>query len=70
MKLSKLIPILAAFAITTSAFVTIPAQAQEENRLRPPRLVLGAITEVGDGGFTIEERDGSQLSFQVDERTR
>ena len=70
MKFRKFIPILAAFAIITSAFAAVPAHAQEQSRLRPPRLFLGKITEVGDGEFTVEKRDGSQLSFQVDERTR
>jgi hypothetical protein len=61
MKLKKFIPILAAIAITTGAFVAVPAHAQEESRLRPPRLVLGKITAVGDGEFTVEKRDCSQL---------
>ncbi len=69
------IPISVALlvAIVAGLWVSTEAFAQEGGflgRLRRARPVLGQVTAISSDQFTIEKRDGKELSFRVDDNTR
>jgi len=69
------IPISVALlvAIIAGLWVSTEAIAQEGGllaRLRRARPVVGQVTSVSGDQFTIEKRDGKELTFLVDENTR
>ncbi len=76
------IPISVALVLTLTAglFVNGSALAQDKGpgkgplgplgRLARLRPALGQVTSVGEGEFSIETKDGTQRTFQVDDKTR
>ena len=69
------IPISVALlvAIIAGLWVSTESFAQEDGfpaRLRRARPVVGQVTAVSGDQFTIEKRDGKEITFLVDESTR
>jgi len=70
-----LIPITAALlvAIIASFWISTQVFAQEGSplaRLRRARPFIGQVTEIRDDQFTIQRRDGQEMTFLVNDETR
>jgi hypothetical protein len=68
-------PVIAAVLLSLAAGLAFSSQALAQGagplgRLLKARPVVGQVTAVGGSGFSIEKKDGTELTFQVDGGTR
>jgi hypothetical protein len=69
------LPVLAALVLSLAAGLAASSQARAQGasplgRLLKARPVLGQVMAIGKSDFSIEKKDGTELTFQVDENTR
>jgi len=68
-------PVVAAIVLALIAGLAASSTALAQSggplgRLLKARPVLGQVTAIGKSDFTVEKKDGTELTFKVDERTR
>ena len=68
-------PVVAAIVLALMAGLAASSTALAQSggplgRLLKARPVLGQVTAIGKSDFTVEKKDGTELTFKVDERTR
>jgi hypothetical protein len=68
-------PVVAAIVLALVAGLAASSSALAQGggplrRLIKARPVLGQVTAIGKSDFTVEKKDGTELTFKVDERTR
>ncbi len=68
-------PVVAAIVLALIAGLAASSTALAQSggplgRLLKARPVLGQVTAIGKSEFTVEKKDGTELTFKVDERTR
>ncbi len=69
------IPVLAALILSLAAGLGVNSRALAQGagplgRLLKARPLLGQVTAIGKSEFSVEKKDGTELTFQVDEITR